>query len=202
MGRITDVVKHLMIINVIVYLTFTLLLPQLQQYSILYMPGGPRDAFAPVQLVTHMFMHDPNGLMHIIFNMMGLYFLGPHIEQVLGEQKFLLYYLICGFAASGLHMLLYFTGFIAAVPIVGASGAIMGVAIAFAILYPNTRLMLLFPPIPVKAKYLIGAYILFDVFSGVGGANTGIAHFAHLGGALGGFILMNLWGYFDWRRFK
>lgn len=202
MRGLTDVVKHLIIINVIVYIAFTLVLPQFQQYSILAMPGAPGDNFAPVQLVTHMFMHSPHGPMHLIFNMIALFFLGPHIERVLGEQKFLLFYLVCGFAASGLHMLLYFLGFIGPISIVGASGAIMGVAIAFAILYPNTQLMLLFPPIPVKAKYLVGAYILFDLFSGVGGVNTGIAHFAHLGGAIGGFILMNMWGYFDWRRFK
>ncbi len=200
MRGLTDVVKHLVIINVIVYITFAMLLPQFQQYSILYMPGGPGDKFAPVQLVSHMFMH--GNFMHILFNMMALFFLGPHIERVLGEQRFLLFYLICGFAASGLHLLLYFLGFIGPVSIVGASGAIMGVAIAFAILYPNIKLMLLFPPIPIKAKYLVGAYILFDLFSGFGGANTGIAHFAHLGGAIGGFLLMNIWGYFDWRRFK
>jgi len=202
MGRITDVVKHLIIINVIVYVTFTLLLPQFQHFSILYMPGGPRDAFEPVQLVTHMFMHDPSGLSHLLFNMVSLFFLGPHIEQVLGKQRFLIYYFVCGFAAMGLHMLLYYIGYLGATPIVGASGAIMGVAIAFAILFPNTKLMLIFPPIPIKAKYLIGAFILFDIFSGVGGISTGIAHFAHLGGVVGGFLLMNIWGYFDWRRFK
>jgi membrane associated rhomboid family serine protease len=85
---------------------------------------------------------------------------------------------------------------------VGASGAIMGIFIAFAILFPNTKLMLLFPPIPIKAKFLMGGLILFDVFSGIGGFSTGIAHFAHLGGALCGFVMMNVWGYFDAKRFR
>ena len=147
-------------------------------------------------------MHDPTGIGHLLFNMLTLFFLGPQIEQSLGKQRFLIFYFICGFAAMGLHMMLYYIGYLGPVPIVGASGAIVGIAIAFAILFPNTKLMLMFIPFPIKAKYLIGAFILFDLFSGVGGASTGIAHFAHLGGALGGFLLMNLWGYFDWRRFK
>lgn len=202
MNRLTDVVKHLIIINVIVYVVFTLLFPQFQIYSILHMPWGYGDNFAPVQLVTHMFMHDPNGITHLLFNMMGLFFLGPHIEQVLGKERFLIFYLACGFSAMGLHMLLSYFGVIPASPVVGASGAIMGIFIAFAILFPNTQLMLLFPPIPVKAKYLMGILVLFDLFSGIGGVATGIAHFAHLGGALCGFVLMNLWGYFDPQRFR
>ncbi len=200
MNRLTDVVKHLIIINVIVYVVFAMLFPQFQVYSILHMPWT--ENFAPVQLVTHMFMHDPDGLMHLLFNMMGLFFLGPHIEQVLGKERFLIFYLACGFAAMAMHMLLAYLGLIYASPVVGASGAIMGIFIAFAILFPNTKLMLLFPPIPVKAKYLMGILVLFDVFSGVGGFSTGIAHFAHLGGALCGFILMMVWGYFDAKRFR
>lgn len=196
------VVKNLLIINGLLFLASTTLYSKfgLDLTQILGLFYFESEHFRWYQFITHMFMH--GNFMHILFNMMALFFLGPHIERVLGEQRFLLFYLICGFAASGLHLLLYFLGFIGPVSIVGASGAIMGVAIAFAILYPNIKLMLLFPPIPIKAKYLVGAYILFDLFSGFGGANTGIAHFAHLGGAIGGFLLMNIWGYFDWRRFK
>jgi membrane associated rhomboid family serine protease len=202
MLRITDVVKHLIIINVIVYAVFVFIFPQFQVYSILHMPWGLEQKFAPVQLVTHMFMHDPRGFTHILFNMMSLYFIGPHIEQVLGKERFLIFYLACGFAAMGLHMLLSYLGIILPSPVVGASGAIMGIFIAFAILFPNTKLMLLFPPIPIKAKFLMGGLILFDVFSGIGGFSTGIAHFAHLGGALCGFVMMNVWGYFDAKRFR
>lgn len=79
------------------------------------------------------------------------------------------------------------------VPVVGASGAIMGVFIAFGVLFPDTKLMLLFPPIPIKAKYLMIGLVAFDIFSGVGKFDTGIAHFAHLGGAITGFILMVMW---------
>jgi len=203
MGRLTDVVKHLIIINVIVYICFAIIFPQFQDYSILYMPWGESEPFfKPVQLVSHMFMHNPAGPMHILFNMMGLFFLGPHIEQVLGKQRFLIFYLSCGFAAVGLHLLLSYLGYIGAGRVMGASGAIMGIFIAFAFLFPNTKLMLIFPPIPIKAKYMMGALVLFDVFSGVGGFSTGIAHFAHLGGAICGFVLMYLWGFVDFRRFR
>ena len=203
MFRLTDVVKHLLIINVLVYITFTMILPQFQIYSILYMPWGESAPyFKPVQLVSHMFMHDPGGLTHIIFNMLGLAFLGPHIEQVLGKQRFLIFYLICGFAAVAVHLLLSYIGIIQSFNVKGASGAIMGIFIAFAVLFPNTKLMLLFPPIPIKAKYLMGALVLFDLFSGVSGIESRTAHFAHLGGALCGFILMMVWGYFDAKRFR
>jgi len=204
MNRLTDVVKHLIIINVIVFVVFTLIFPQFREsFGLLHMPWVQVDGesfFKPVQLVTHMFMH--GSPTHLLFNMMGLFFLGPHIEQVLGKERFLIFYLICGFAAMSLHMLLSYMGYIDDLPVVGASGAIMGIFIAFAILFPNTKLMLLFPPIPIKAKYLMGALLIFDVVSGVGGLAPGIANFAHLGGALCGFILMLLWGYFDAKRFR
>ena len=207
MGRVTDVVKHLIIINVLMYVAFVMVMPFLREaYTVLYMPwlqdGAGNTYFKPVQLVTHMFMHDEKGIGHIFFNMLMLFFLGPPVEQALGKQKFLAYYLSCGFGAMALHMFLAYIGYIDAGRIVGASGAIMGVAIGFGILFPNMRMMLIFPPIPIKAKFLIGAYIVFDLIGGFGGGESNIAHFAHLGGALMGFILMNLWGQFDWRRFR
>jgi membrane associated rhomboid family serine protease len=139
-----------------------------------------------------MFMHGSGS--HILFNMMSLFFLGPTVEQNLGSKRFLTFYLVCGFAAMILHLVLAQIGFIDASPVVGASGAIMGVFIAFGLMYPDVKLMLIFPPIPVKAKYLMGILVLFDLFSGVSGFNTGIAHFAHLGGVIAGLILITMWG--------
>lgn len=191
MNRLTDVVKHLLIINVIMFVCFYLLMPQFRNEVVLYFPGSPY--FKPFQLVTHMFMHGSET--HILFNMMSLFFLGPTVEQSLGSKKFLIFYLVCGVASMLLHLGLGYLGFIPPVPIVGASGAIMGVFVAFALMYPEVKLMLIFPPIPIKAKYMMGALIAFDLFSGVGGLNTGIAHFAHLGGVIGGFILITMWGY-------
>ena len=138
-------------------------------------------------------------LNHLMFNMLSLYFLGGMVETYLGTKRFVKFYMITGLMASMLNILVYFIssnylggslGYYA--PVVGASGAVYGVLVAFAVLFPDTRLMLLFPPIPIKARYLAIGIILIDVFSGVSGYSTGIAHFAHLGGALVGFILLNM----------
>ena len=189
MQRITEVVKHLLIINVILFIAFYYVMREYWQMTFLYFPLS--EAFQPFQLVSHMFMHGSES--HILFNMMSLFFLGPTVEQGMGSKRFLGLYLACGFSAMALHVLLSFLGVISPVPIVGASGAIVGVAIAFAVLYPDVKLMLMFIPVPVKAKYLMGAFVVFDLVAGFGPYNTGIAHFAHLGGALCGFILTWYW---------
>ena len=147
MPRVTDVVKHLLIINVIVFIGAYVaassgLIASPFQLALFY-PTSPN--FAPYQIVSHMFMHGDVG--HLMFNMLTLFFLGPWVESALGHKKFLLLYFISGFGALAAHWLIS-----PADPIVGASGAIYGVLIAFAVLFPNTRLMLLFPPIPVKGQ--------------------------------------------------
>lgn len=229
MNRITDVVKNLLILNVIIFFGVSLTAGNLnfplQEYFQLYSPIS--EHFKPVQLVTHMFMH--GSISHLLFNMLSLFFLGPLVEQRMGPKRFLIFYLICGFGALAMHIGIdyfeylnatkgldpdaiqsilttgkYNSSLISAqqaakiysvheVPMVGASGAIMGVIIAFATLFPNLRLMLLFPPIPIKAKYLALVLVGIDLFSGVNNQGSGIAHFAHLGGALTGFILINIW---------
>lgn len=189
MGRLTDVVKHLLIINVIVFVAFGIIFSQYAGYLYLY-PN--KIEFQPYQIVSHMFMH--GGMQHILFNMLSLFFLGPMVENALGAKKFLIFYLVCGMGSMLLHLALVYTGFLSSTTaVVGASGAIMGVFIAFAVLYPDVKLMLIFPPIPIKAKYLMLGLVAFDLFSGVSGLNTGIAHFAHLGGAITGLILMVMW---------
>lgn len=171
--------------------------------------------FQPYQIITHMFMH--GGIAHIFFNMFALLSFGAVLERVWGEKRFLLFYLITGFGAVVLHMgvqmlIIYnATGYVdpsvqqleAAGNVaiieyltrtVGASGAIFGLLTAFAMLFPNTELMLLFIPFPVKAKYFVPIYIAIELYLGIaryGGDN--IAHFAHLGGALFGFILVKIW---------
>jgi len=194
MSRLTEVVKHLLIINVLVYFGATMVLPQIgipTRMLYLFYPGT--EPFQPFQLITHMFMH--GSTTHILFNMMSLFFLGPMVEQALGSKRFLTFYLLSGVGAMLLHLGIdYFS--VQHIPVVGASGAIMGVFVAFAVLFPDVKLMLLFPPIPIKAKYMMMALIAFDLFSGISGMSTGIAHFAHLGGVLAGFIMMYYWGYF------
>lgn len=195
--KITDVVKFLIIINVIVhlcryYLPSGSFLPDLKLYFML-----DKQHFQPYQLVTHMFSHAP-GLAHLGFNMLSLFFLGPIVERLMGPKRFLTLYLLCGLGAIMAHEGINFISYLQTeqtsfTPILGASGAVYGVLVAFAVLFPNQKLMLLFPPIPIKAKYLAMGLIAFDVFQGVRGADSGIAHFAHIGGAVAGALLTWMW---------
>ncbi len=140
-----------------------------------------------------MFMHGT--ISHLLFNMLMLFFLGPMVEQSLGAKRFLILYLVSGFGALLAHYAIF-----PYVGVWGASGAVYGVLVAFAVLFPNVQLMLLFPPIPIKAKWLALILIVVGLISGVGGYQSGIAHFAHLGGALTAFILMVIWKKFPARR--
>jgi rhomboid-like protein len=173
--------------------------------------------FYPHQFITNMFMHDPNGLTHILFNMFALWMFGTTMERYLGSKRFLIFYLICGVGASlCIELSIPFsadqfaksaeamahgmaaTDLIAAYKeqysAIGASGAIMGIMAAFAYLFPNTELLIMFIPIPLKAKYVIPFFILMDLFSGVRQiAGDNVGHFAHLGGALVGFLLVYYW---------
>lgn len=187
MDRITDVVKNLIIINVIIFVVvkFNLLpIEDMFQYFVLYPRGS--SYFEYYQIVTHMFMHADER--HLLFNMMALFFLGPQVERTIGSQRILLVYLIAGLvSAIGCYLL-------SSNPSVGASGAINGIVVAFAVMFPNLKLMVFPLPFEIKAKYLVGAFVLFDLVSGIGGLQTGIAHFGHLGGALVGFLMIRYWG--------
>ena len=170
--------------------------------------------FQPYQILTHMFMH--GGWAHILFNMWGLFMFGSILENVWGPRRFLVFYFITGFGAVLLHMLVqvfmvyHATGTvdpsiamlnandvangIYSTRTLGASGAIMGIAAGFATLFPNTELMIIPIPIPVKAKYLIPLYLAGEFFMGVSRfQGDSVAHFAHLGGALFGYILVKIW---------
>lgn len=172
------------------------------------------ERFYPYQIVTHMFSHaPPPGFFHILFNMLVLWMFGRILENVWGGKRFLLFYLLCGLGAAALHLgIQYFRceqllqafdandavaiqdrlGAVA--PALGASGAIMGVMAAFAYTFPNTELYMMFIPIPVKAKYAVAGLILLDLFGGVARVSgDNIAHFAHLGGAITGFIIVLIW---------
>lgn len=189
MISVTEVVKHIIIINVIVFLALNVAqnagMDNVLQYFILSTPDTP--FFKPVQIVTNMFTH--LDLSHIFFNMLVLFFLGPMVESALGAKRFLILYLASGIMGGVAQMFLSTNA-----SILGASGATMGVTLAFAGMFPNLRLMLLFPPIPIKAKYMAMILVGIDLFSGVARTNTGIGHFAHIAGALVGFLLVVYWG--------
>lgn len=194
MGRITDVVKNLLIINVIIFFGVMSLYPELNYKGSLFFPVS--DNFEPYQLITHMFLH--SDFRHLLMNMLSLFFLGPMVEQALGAKRFLQLYFLSALGAVilhfGLNWLEYETGVSNDIfrPVLGASGAIFGVTVAFATLFPNLKLMLIFLPVPIKAKHLILASVVFTVFAGIFGIMSGVAHWAHLGGAIVGFIMIRL----------
>lgn len=216
LNNLSPVVKNLLIINVIFYFASRFL--GLEDMLAGYYPSAPQ--FQPWQVLTHMFMHA--NLSHIFFNMFALYMFGPNLERSWGSKRFLNYYLICGLGAFALHefvvgyqfyqdfgtffptadliapglsaplraSLLYQTF----VPVVGASGAVFGILLGFGMLFPNTRLMLLFPPIPIKAKWFVLGYGVIELFMALdNNPGDNVAHFAHLGGMIFGFIMIKKW---------
>ena len=176
LSSIPMVTKNLIIINLLFWVA-SLVLPKvgidLVQLFGLHFPGV-KD-FYPFQFVTYMFMHDTHSFAHVFFNMFGVYMFGRVLENVWGPKRFLIFYMVTGIGA-------------------GASGSVFGILLAFAMLFPNVPLYLMFIPIPIKAKYFVIFYGLAELFMGV--ANNGgdsVAHFAHLGGMLFGYFLVRYW---------
>lgn len=182
MNNLTPVIQKLIIANVAIFVLFSIF-PDYKPYLLIY-PFGT-EYFKPFQLVTYMFLH--GGIGHLLMNMLGLFFLGPYLERALGSEKFLILYLASGLLAGVAQMTL--TGH----PGLGASGAVYGVLIGFAVMFPNVKLMFLFIPYPIRAIYMAIGIVCYDLFFGLANINDGIGHFAHLGGALMGFILIMLW---------
>lgn len=222
-ANLTPVVKNLLIINVICFIPYILLSNDAYANKVvlnfgLFYFNSPD--FRVWQIITYMFLH--GGWEHILFNMLALFMFGPILEYAIGSQRFFNLFFICGIGAALFQMMVqaievhsmigaFTTPFhfgandpsvpeqLRAIyygPVIGASGAIFGVVVAFAMLYPNLELMILFIPVPIKAKYLIPAYIIIELVSGFGQfAGDNVAHFAHIGGALLGFLLIKIWKY-------
>jgi membrane associated rhomboid family serine protease len=237
MTQITPMVKQLLILNIIVYVGANFIAKDVS-YDLLALYFPLNEKFEWWQIITHMFMHAKieYGIMHILFNMFGLYMFGSNLEHFWGQKKFLIFYLLSGIGAALLLLAInYFqfqsiygdlinlgatdieikqffqTGSIRQVGLpqsdlqsifeiyhgsaVGASGALYGILVAFAIMFPHVELMLMFIPVPIKAKYFVPFIVIMDLYAGLNGNSlfgysTGIAHFAHFGGALTGFLLM------------
>ncbi len=207
------VVFNLLAINILVCVAFSFLPDGASGWMIeklaLFYPQSPY--FMPHQLVTYMFMHAPlnSNPGHLLFNMYALWMFGRILEQSMGSKRFLTYYLVTGIGAGLIQigvMALEVTWMahqgieeisrlqeIMLTPTLGASGAIFGILLAFGMLYPNARLMLIFPPIEMKAKYFVMIYGAVELFFGVSGTMDNVAHFAHLGGMLWGFLLLWYW---------
>jgi membrane associated rhomboid family serine protease len=245
MNKITDTVKHLIIINVLLFLVAKFVYPPLQDLFALHFPKNPD--FGYWQYLTHMFMHSQQTFMHIAFNMLGLWMFGSPLEQMWGRNKFLFFYLSAGLGAGLIYTAVNYFQFnsiyndlinlglqdssiqnilstgsynsdilgqvsekklstfyhIFNTPAVGASGAIYGILVAFGMSFPNSKLALIFFPVPIAAKYFIPVLIAIDLFSGVTGFSifgAGVAHFAHVGGALIGLLIMLYWKQNQFKR--
>lgn len=192
MIQLPQAIKNLVIVNVIFYIaTFYAFNTDLMfEWFALFYPNSPY--FNSWQFLTHMFMH--GGLMHILFNMYALWAFGSPLEQMWGTKKFLFFYFSAGLGAAGIYTLAnYFFQDVNAVA-VGASGAVYGILVAFAMTFPNAKLALIFLPVPIAAKYFIPILIFSDFFFGFTSYSVGnVAHFAHIGGALIGFLTMLYW---------
>ena len=222
MNNLPPVVKNLLIINVIFFIATLVFknsdgFPLVAQLAVFYFDS---PFFRIWQPITYMFMHSPTDYFHIMFNMFALYSIGSVLETRWGTKRFIIFYFITGLGALGLQWMvqayevysvvgsitLDITQQISASqadmnvlssiyygPMLGASGAIFGIFIAFGMLYPNAEMYVMFIPVPIKAKYLMIGYVVLELFLGIGKFQGSVAHFAHLGGALLGYILVKLW---------
>lgn len=258
LNNIPPVVKNLIIINVLFLLaTWGLQSMGIDLVEIMGMHYPGSEKFMLHQVVTHMFMHSPERITHILFNMFALWMFGRVLESVWGPRRFLTYYFVTGLGAIALHTFVNYLEISSIqnaidafqntpspdlldlfvhknlpnataqvqdfiniwyddpsnntyaseglnlmqrilelkmdIPTVGASGAVFGVLLAFGMLFPNTQLMLLFPPIPIRAKYFVMGYGAIELYLGFTQSGGSVAHFAHLGGMLFGFILIKYW---------
>ena len=234
MISISDLIKHLVIINVIFFFS-TFIFGNIV-YDLFALHYFENEKFEYWQLLSHMFMH--GNINHILFNMFGLWMFGSPLEKMWGKNKFLFFYISAGLGAAALQMIMYYVQFSSISDqiiqlgygtdslnkllneglydprilevvnesdlidlirnynssMVGASGAIYGILVAFALIFPNSELFILFLPFPIKAKFLVPILILGDIFFGFSSYSVGpIAHFAHIGGALTGFLIMWYW---------
>jgi membrane associated rhomboid family serine protease len=184
------VTRSLLIANVAVFLLQMGGLPLIETFA-LWPPGSTElntPGFAPWQLITYSFLH--GSMSHILFNMFGLYMFGSEVERLFGSKFFLRYYFASVMAAGLLHLVISSVLGLPPVPIVGASGGIYGLLLAFGVYFPQRTIVLLIPPIPMKARTFVVVFAVVELFFGVTGSASGVAHFAHLGGMLGGWLMI------------
>lgn len=182
--------RALILINVGVYLLQLAVGPPMTQLFALWPLGSPQ--FHPWQLITYAFLHDPHNLTHILFNMFALFMFGRALEQYWGGRRLVLFYLVCVVTAA-LTELAAQHGSGATEEVIGASGGVFGILLAFAWYFPRQRIILLIPPIPMPAWLFVTLYGLLELFFGVTGTEAGVAHFAHLGGMAGGALCILYW---------
>ena len=215
MNNIPTMTKNLLIVNFLAFIaTWVLERSGIDLTSLLGLHFFLASDFHIYQFVTYMFLH--GGLTHIIFNMFALWMFGSVIERVWGPKKFIFYYIVCGigagvaqevvqyanYAIEGLAAYQYVNvggvqmttnAYINLWTTIGASGAVYAILLAFGMIFPNERLFIIPFPFPIKAKWLVVGYIAIELFSAMSGPGDGVAHMAHLGGMLFGFLLIRYW---------
>ena len=198
-------VYNLLIANVVAYLA-TMLLNTNSVYALFALFPTDSPLFHIWQPVTYMFLH--GDFSHLFFNMFALWMFGRGLEAEMGTKRFLVYYFVCGIGAALVQLGIAFIDInnydtdlalnsYLLTPTVGASGAVFGLLLAFGMMHPNDIIMLLIPPIPIKAKWFVVIYGCIELFLIIINAQDGIAHFAHLGGMFFGWLLLVWW---RWRR--
>lgn len=234
-AQIPPVTKNLIIINVLIWLV-EVIVPGFGN-TLIRVAGlhyVASDCFNPIQIITYMFLHSPDNILHLLFNMFTLWMFGRILEQVWGSRRFFIFYFVCGIGAAlvqeGVWALTWQHDYIAGIaPLngrtyesmkeivdmaaaqgdpyflegmhsflrsmvtVGASGAIFGLLLGFAFVFPDMPMYLFFIPVPIKAKYMVAGYAVLEFFLGVGNSVSTVAHFAHLGGLLFGLALLLYW---------
>lgn len=195
LNDVPKVTRNLIFINILVYVATLINQSFIIRYFALFYPTSP--FFCVWQPLTHLFVH--GGFFHLFFNMYTLMIFGGVTERIIGEKKFLILYFLCGLGAAGLHLAVQAIGGGSNIPCVGASGAVYGVILAYAMLFPDSRLTLLFPPVTLSAKKMVLIFLGIELVTGIFGSgyvtnlSDGIAHFAHIGGMLFAFLLITFW---------
>ena len=188
MPAMPPITQALLLINVAAFCIDQLLMRgALSQWFALWPLGAN---FAPYQVVTYAFLHGSIG--HLFFNMLGLWMFGAELERIWGQKRFMQFYAASVLSAAGAQLLV--TAMLGSIyPTVGASGGLFGLLLAYGMMFPNRTIMPLFPPIPMKAKVFVALYGGLELLLGVTGTQEGVAHFAHLGGMVGGFLMIRYW---------
>ena len=206
LNRFPPVTRNILLINIVMYIATVINQNFMVSTFAMFYPASP--FFRIWQPITYLFMH--GGFWHLFFNMFCLLMFGSALERTIGSKKYLIFYFVAGLGAALTHTVVeYFqmeamasanSGILSAgqinllrTPTLGASGAIYGIQIGYAMLYPNDIWTLIFPPISLKAKWFVLIFIAIELFTGVTGTMDGVAHFAHLGGMLFGWALIRYW---------
>ena len=233
MFRMPPITKNLLVINILLFLATGLLRNNgVDLNDLLGLHFFKSDNFMVYQLVTYMFMHA--NFEHIFFNMLAFWMFGRILEQAWGAKKYLIFYLVCGVGAGLCQEVAQYIEYttqhmgdyavvsdgVSQIPMkeylrmwttVGASGAVYGILLGFGMTFPNERILLLIPPMPLKAKWLVIGYAAIELLSGLGSSGSNVAHVAHLGGMLFGLVLILYWrhksgigrsGFSSWQEYK